>query len=113
MMSARAGTLAPEILAPEILAPETSALLGLGKALLECHEAAGEVRHSAATLSAPACELLRGIYCQQGIPVDAVDMLEVVRRIETAAAMKSLFLFQVRVRNFCATVRNVSPNHSY
>jgi N-acetylglucosaminyldiphosphoundecaprenol N-acetyl-beta-D-mannosaminyltransferase len=94
-MSARAGTFAPEI-----LAPETNALLGHGKVLLERHEATDEVRQPAAALSAPACELSREVYCLQGIPVDAVDMPEVVRRIETAAATRSPFLISTPNVNF-------------
>ena len=80
-MSARAGTLVPENLT----------LLGLGAALLQRDAALDRGRAGHAT-AAPASELSREIYCLQGIPVDAVDMNEVVQRIETAAATRSPFL---------------------
>src|SRR5690349_20909896 len=51
-------------------------------------------------VSAPARELSREVYCLQGIPVDAVDMPEVVRRIETAAAEKSPLLISTPNENF-------------
>jgi N-acetylglucosaminyldiphosphoundecaprenol N-acetyl-beta-D-mannosaminyltransferase len=51
-------------------------------------------------MSAPARELTREVYCLQGIPVDAVDMPEVVRRIETAAAKKSPLLISTPNVNF-------------
>ena len=83
-MSARAGTLVPESLT----------LLGHGAALLQRDAAVdqGRAGHATAALSAPASELSREVYCLQGIPVDAVDMNEVVQRIETAAATRSPFL---------------------
>jgi hypothetical protein len=83
-MSARAGTLVPENLT----------LLGHGAALLQRDAAVdrGCAGHSTAALSVPASELSREVHCLQGIPVDAVDMNEVVQRFETAAATRSPFL---------------------
>src|SRR5262245_21812289 len=92
MMSARAGTLAPENLT----------LLGHGEALLQRDAATdrGYADHSTAALSAHANELSREVYCLQGIPIDAIDMPEVVRRIETAAATRSPFLISTPNVNF-------------
>jgi len=83
-MSARAGTLVPENLT----------LLGHGAVLLQSDAAVdrGRASHATAALSGPASELSREVYCLQGIPVDAVDMNEVVQRSETAAATRSPFL---------------------
>jgi len=83
-MSARARTLVPENLT----------LLGHGAGLLQRDAAVdrGRAGHATAALSAHASELSREVYCPQGIPVDAVDMNEVVQRIETAAATRSPFL---------------------
>ena len=82
-MSARAGTLVPENLT----------VLGHGAALLQRDAALdrGRAGHATAALSAPASELPREGYCLQGIPVDAVEMNEVVQRIETAAVPRSPF----------------------
>src|SRR5438128_4760682 len=83
-MSARAGTLVPENLTP----------LGHGAALLQRDAAVdrGRAGHATAALSAPASERSREVHCLQGIPVDAVDMSEVVQRVETAAATRPPFL---------------------
>src|SRR5215510_2360095 len=92
MMSARAGTLVPEGLT----------LLGHGEILRQRDAAPdrSDADHSTAVLSAPASELSREVYCLQGIPVDAIDMTEVVRRIETAAATRSPFLISTPNVNF-------------
>jgi N-acetylglucosaminyldiphosphoundecaprenol N-acetyl-beta-D-mannosaminyltransferase len=73
-----------------------------GDALRERRDApdARAVDRSAAAVSVPANELSREVYCLQGIPVDAVDMTEVVRRIENAAATKSPFLISTPNVNF-------------
>ena len=82
-MSARAGTLVPESLA----------LLGHGASVDERDTAVdrGRADHAAA-MPATARELSREVDCLQGIPVDAADASEVVQRIETAAATRSLLL---------------------
>lgn len=74
--------------------PENLTQLGHGAALLQRDAAVdrGRAGHATAALSAPASELSREVYCLQGIPVDAVDMNEVVQRIETAAATSSPFV---------------------
>jgi N-acetylglucosaminyldiphosphoundecaprenol N-acetyl-beta-D-mannosaminyltransferase len=91
-MSARAGALAPESLT----------FLGHGGDLLERDAASAgyAVDHPRAVLSASASELSREVYCLQGIPIDAIGMDEVVRRIETAAATKSPFLISTPNVNF-------------
>src|SRR5262245_24728039 len=83
-MSARAGTLVPENLT----------LLGHGAVLLQSDAAVdrGRAGDATAALAGPASELSREVYCLQGIPVDAVDMNEVVQRTETAAATSSPFV---------------------
>jgi hypothetical protein len=93
-MSARAGTLVPENLT----------LLGHGAALLQRNAAVDRGRAGPATAAplAPASELSR-----EGIPVDTVDVNEVVRRIETAAATRSPFLLSTPNVNFLIRLRQV------
>ena len=92
MMSARAG----------MLAPENLALVGRTGALVEVDAATDRAYAdpAGAALSAPASELSREVYCLQGIPVDAVDMGEVVQRIKAAAEAKSPFLISTPNVNF-------------
>ena len=91
-MSARAGTLVPENLT----------FLGHGAALLQRDAAVdrGRAGHATAAQSAPASALSRKVYCLQGSSVDAVDVNEVVQRIETAAAARSPFLLSTPNVNF-------------
>ena len=48
----------------------------------------------------PPSDLSRSVYCVLGIPIDAINMATVVRRIEAAAANRSAFLISTPNLNF-------------
>ena len=60
----------------------------------------------ALTDAAPQSDLTRSVYCILGMPIDAVNMATVVRRIETAAANRAVFLISTPNLNFL--VRSLS-----
>src|SRR5450755_3797022 len=47
-----------------------------------------------------APDLLRSVYCVLGMPIDAISMATVVRRIEAAAADRSTLLISTTNLNF-------------
>jgi N-acetylglucosaminyldiphosphoundecaprenol N-acetyl-beta-D-mannosaminyltransferase len=65
-----------------------------------------DVDLSAAAKEALPNDLSREVYCLLGIPVDAVDMTEIVRRIEAAAAGAAPFLISTPNLNFLVNSSN-------
>jgi N-acetylglucosaminyldiphosphoundecaprenol N-acetyl-beta-D-mannosaminyltransferase len=52
---------------------------------------------------APQSNLARSVYCILGIPIDAIDLVTVIRRVETAAAARATFLVSTPNLNFLVT----------
>ena len=52
------------------------------------------------TLAAQQSDLTRSVYCVLGMPIDAVNLATVVRRIEAAAASRAIFLISTPNLNF-------------
>jgi len=48
----------------------------------------------------PPSDLSRSVYCILGMPIDAIDMATIVRRIEAAAATRATFLISTPNLNF-------------
>jgi N-acetylglucosaminyldiphosphoundecaprenol N-acetyl-beta-D-mannosaminyltransferase len=53
-------------------------------------------------------DLAREVYCILGLPIDAIDMATVLRRIEAAAASRAPFLISTPNLNFLVTSRSDS-----
>jgi N-acetylglucosaminyldiphosphoundecaprenol N-acetyl-beta-D-mannosaminyltransferase len=66
--------------------------------------AMSERAHAAQTF-APPDDLSREVYCVLGIPVDAVDMFEILRKIDAASAGPAPFLLSTPNLNFLVTSR--------
>ena len=59
-----------------------------------------EMARSTVFRVAPKSDLTRSVYCVLGMPIDAVDLATVVKRIEAAAANRSVFLISTPNLNF-------------
>jgi N-acetylglucosaminyldiphosphoundecaprenol N-acetyl-beta-D-mannosaminyltransferase len=57
-------------------------------------------RSPALTGRAPQSDLARSVYCVLGIPIDAIDMATVLRRMEAAVASRAAFLISTPNLNF-------------
>jgi len=53
--------------------------------------------HDHVLCSQPTNDLKRNIYCVLGLPIDALDMLTILRRIDVAATDRTLFLSQLPI----------------
>ena len=56
----------------------------------------------------PANDLARNVYCVLGLPIDALDMPMILRRIDAAAASRSPFLISTPNLNFLVNSRSDS-----
>jgi N-acetylglucosaminyldiphosphoundecaprenol N-acetyl-beta-D-mannosaminyltransferase len=54
----------------------------------------------ASTVAAPQSDLTRSVYCILGMPIDAINLATVVKRIEAAAANRAVFLISTPNLNF-------------
>jgi N-acetylglucosaminyldiphosphoundecaprenol N-acetyl-beta-D-mannosaminyltransferase len=54
----------------------------------------------------PANDLARNVYCVLGLPIDALDMSMILRRIDAAAARRSPFLISTPNLNFLVNSRS-------
>jgi N-acetylglucosaminyldiphosphoundecaprenol N-acetyl-beta-D-mannosaminyltransferase len=52
------------------------------------------------TVAAPQSDLLRSVYCVLGMPVDAINLTTIVKRMEAAAANRAVFLISTPNLNF-------------
>ncbi len=55
------------------------------------------------TVAAPQSDLTRSVYCILGMPIDAINLATVVKRIEAAAANRAVFLISTPNLNFLAS----------
>ena len=53
--------------------------------------------HDHVLCSQPTNDLKRNIYCVLGLPIDALDMLTILRQIDVAATDRTLFLSQLPI----------------
>ena len=58
--------------------------------------------------TAPANDLARNVYCVLGLPIDAIDMPTILRRIDAAAASRTPFLISTPNLNFLVNSRSDS-----
>ena len=56
----------------------------------------------------PANDLARNVYCVLGLPIDALDMSTILRRIDAAAASRTPFLISTPNLNFLVNSRSDS-----
>jgi N-acetylglucosaminyldiphosphoundecaprenol N-acetyl-beta-D-mannosaminyltransferase len=57
-------------------------------------------RGPAFTVAAPQSDLTRSVYCILGMPIDAINLATVVKRVEEAAANRTVFLISTPNLNF-------------
>jgi N-acetylglucosaminyldiphosphoundecaprenol N-acetyl-beta-D-mannosaminyltransferase len=75
-------------------------------AAVEARTAAEAHDPSAVASAAQADDLSRNVYCVLGMPIDAIDMATVLRRIEAAAERRAPFLISTPNLNFLVKCRS-------